>query len=393
MTVELTTNTNAEIYYTGKYWNDLLLVRQHINSKISGDPDLQPDQHFSQRYGTPFRSALMLNCGNGWVERTLFDQGTILSAVGIDYSRVLLDEARSMAEEMDLPVEYREMDVNSAAFPDNDFDLVVNWAAAHHVAYLDRVFRALCHLLPEEGLLLSFDYVGPHRNQYDAEAWEAAWKVNERLPKQFRQDLRYPHLPTMLGTDPTEAIHSELVLDTFRRYFRTEEYVPLGGALAYPLLTFNDGLFAAEDERERDEWVLRILEEDDAFLATHPGSSLFAYFVGKPAKEVLRNRKDLARWTREETEREATAASRGGEYYPRGALQSAYAENESLKARLEEANVRIGDLERDLEIISGSVSYRIARRASGSELLKGLRTHAAPARGLDWLRNEIAKRL
>ena len=51
--------------------------------------------------------------------------------------------------------------------------------------------------------------------------------------------MSYPHLPTMLHDDPTEAIHSELIVETLQRYFHVERFVPLGGAIAYPLLTFN----------------------------------------------------------------------------------------------------------------------------------------------------------
>ena len=49
---------------------------------------------------------------------------------------------------------------------------------------IDRVFREICRLLPEDGWFLSLDYVGPHRNQYTPAAWERAWSVNNELPPQ-----------------------------------------------------------------------------------------------------------------------------------------------------------------------------------------------------------------
>jgi hypothetical protein len=90
---------------------------------------------------------------------------------------------------------------------------------------------------------VNWDYVGAHRNQYDAGSWEAAWAVNERLPIALQAELHYPHLPAMLIGDPTEAVHSELIRPVMSRYFELEIDRPLGGALAYPLLTFNDGFF------------------------------------------------------------------------------------------------------------------------------------------------------
>ena len=73
-------------------------------------------------------------------------------------------------------------------------------AAAHHVREIDRLFRELCRGLPADGWFVSFDYVGPHRNQFTPEAWEAAWALSQLLPASLRQQLSYPHLPTMMVT-------------------------------------------------------------------------------------------------------------------------------------------------------------------------------------------------
>ena len=81
-------------------------------------------------------------------------------------------------------------------------------------------------------------------------------------------------MPVMLVVDPTEAVHSELIVDTFERYFTTGQYTALGGAIAYPLLTHNTRMFAADDEEERSLWIERILQADDRFLAQHPESTL-----------------------------------------------------------------------------------------------------------------------
>ena len=194
---------------------------------------------FSRTHPEPFRRALILNCGNGWVEREMVSADVFDEAVGIDYSEALLQEARAAATADGLALTYQQMNVNKATLPAGEFDLVVNHAAAHHIAQIDRVFREICRLLPADGWFLSMDYVGPHRNQYTPEAWERAWSVNAELPPEVRQSMSYPHLPTMLQHDPTEAIHSELIVETLHRYFHVERFVPLGGAIAYPLLTFN----------------------------------------------------------------------------------------------------------------------------------------------------------
>jgi hypothetical protein len=195
------------------------------------------------------------------------------------------------------------------------------------------VFRELCRRLPDDGVFVSHDYIGPHRNQYPWEAWDAAANLNRELPERFRQKMYYPHLLTMLELDPTEAIHSELIVETMRRYFVVDEFVPLGGAIAYQLLTHNARLFAApDDDTERTETIDRVLAADDAFTAADPEHSWFAFLVARPNKAALDDEAQLRAWTAEEDEREAAAAARGGEYYPHTTLQELALESEAWQA-------------------------------------------------------------
>jgi SAM-dependent methyltransferase len=311
---------SSEIYYKAGYWNDLPSVVSEINRRISGHPDRSYLDRFIERIGRRrFARALFVNCGSGWVEREFFARGIIDTAVGIDYTEDLLSQARDSAG--DLPIRYVRMDINDAHFPDDRYDLIVNYAACHHIAYIDRVFRSLCSRLNSDGWFVNYDYVGAHRNQYPYDQWSAVWQLNNRLPAAARQILKYPHLPTMLATDPSEAVHSELILETFRRYFTIAEYRPTGGALAYPLLTFNEGLASVDPER-REAVVATILDSDHRFLIERPDLTQFAYWCGTPRHDVLDDRAMLRRWERDEDAREEAARGKGGLYYERTLLQA-----------------------------------------------------------------------
>lgn len=301
-------------YYQGHYWNDLQRVRDLLNERCTGDPSRAWQDHLLAEHG-PFERALVLNCGNGWVERELVDRGLITSGVGVDYSEDLLAQARSASADAHPTLEYRRCDTNTADFPDGEFDLVVNHAAMHHVAYVDRVMRAICELLPSEGVFVSYDYVGPHRNQYTAAQWEAAWLVNESLPTELRQAMAYPSMTAMLADDPTEAVHSELVMSTMRRYFAIVYEARLGGALAYPLLTHNTALHSYPEE-EVVEAVESIMAADLELSVEGDLGTFFAYVVARPDKGSLRRVDDLNRWADEEDAREAAAAASDGVYYP-----------------------------------------------------------------------------
>ena len=344
-------NERSEVYYDGKYWNDLDCTFRMLNRRVSGDETINWWRHFARRTGRVFERALILNCGNGWVEREMLDAGLIKECVGIDYSEALLNDARKAAG--DRPVLYVQMNVNTEPFPTDagPFDLVVNHAAAHHVTRLDRVFRTICTLLPEDGWFISFDYVGPHRNQYAPDAWNEAWTLNQTLPDHLRQSMVYPSVDAAIHVDPTEAVHSELIVEVLHRYFDVDEFVPLGGALAYPVLTHNTRLFSADVEpHEREHWGQVVLDRDAEYLTQNPRSSLFAYFTAQPKKDVLVDQGLLADWERAENAREAQAAENGGRYYERTVLDDLYSERAVLQGS-------VHDLQQELETIRSSFLY------------------------------------
>jgi SAM-dependent methyltransferase len=374
-------NEASEVYYTGVYWNNLDCTNRIINRRISGDESVNWWRHFANHTGKVFERALILNCGNGWVEREMFDGGLFKEAVGIDHSGPLLSEAEAAAEGR--PLRYTRMNVNTEALPTGRFDLVVNHAASHHVNRLDHLFRSICTLLPEEGWFISLDYVGPHRNQYAPDAWNEAWRLNQRLPEHLRQSMEYPLLPLFIEVDPTEAVHSELIVETLYRYFYVDEFVPLGGALAYPVLTHNKALFSeAVGSAERERWGQVVLERDADYLAEHPDSNLFAYFTAQPNKDVLLDRDALAAWEAAEDLREAEAVENGGRYYEASMLSEVY-----WALAVQDQAAR--DLQRELQTIRASFLYSrltkmlgspLVRRVLESRLVRSLRRGDSPSR-------------
>jgi SAM-dependent methyltransferase len=350
---------DSSVYYGGGYWNDLPQVAAYIERRATGKPDTDWYTHLKDvTGGRTFRKALFLNCGNGWVERQLLEAGIVEEAVGTDISDELLDQARKAAAVAGLPARYYARDINTADLPEDGYDLVVNFAAAHHIAYLDKVLRRVCEVLPADGVFASVDYVGPHRNQYGYAQWQAAQELVEQLPEAFRSAPNYPHLPTMLAGDPTEAIHSELILDTVRRYFRLEELNPIGGALAYPVLSFNSAVHGTPGP-ERDAVVEQVLAADEAWTTEDPDRTLFAFFWGHPMKAVLDEQDTLAAWAREEEAREQAAAAAEGRYYPLTVLQQLTQELETL--RMHNSHL-LADLHRTTDEKAALLDRRVALR-------------------------------
>ena len=324
------TAPSSSVYYKGVYWNDFKIVQDHLSALISGDPGTGWIQYFSSTIAKKFKKALFLNCGNGWVERDFCKYNIFEEAGGVDYSDELLDQARMLASKNDLPLRYYKVDINEANFGEEGFDLVVNHAAAHHITLIDKVFRAICSSIAEDGIFLSYDYIGPHRNQYPVDSWQKIWEVNKAIPQELRHPrLVYPHYPTMLQIDPTEAVHSELIQSTFSRYFFCDKWISLGGAIAYPLLCHNSAI-ANASELSAAPWLRFVINEDSSYLIDNPDSNLFAFFCGRPRKEVLSNADQLLKWQEEELDREMRAQKNGGRYYEANVISELYEKLESM---------------------------------------------------------------
>jgi len=310
-------------YYTNTiYWNDFPEINAHLNHVLTGH---STTDWMSLLEGyPPAQRLLSLNCGNGWVEREICRRGYARSIIGLDISQALVDEARHLAAHEGLMAEYRVADANTASLAGLGFDYALNHAALHHVANIDHVVREMLIHMPEHGLLINYDYIGPHRNRYPWEAWSRMIELWDEMPPQLRTPLGYPHLSTMLISDPTEAVHSELIVSTLRRYFDIVDARAAGGGIAYQLLWNNAGLFRARDTVHGSYWLSRIIEADAEYTDGKLENSLFALLICRPKKAVLENKEQLALWTKEENDREQLAHQNGGRYYPRKALEIIY---------------------------------------------------------------------
>lgn len=284
------TNSNSQVYYTGQYWNDYPQVQKYINANFSGDKNKTWQQDFKERYAPrPFKHGLFLNCGNGWVERQFIDMKITQQATAFDCSPDLLQKAIKLKGKR--KIHYFQADVNTVQFKKNTFDLIVNVAALHHVQYLNRLCYILAKSLTKDGIFVSFDYIGPHRNQYPLLQWLLVKIVNRSLPSYMKKEpLDYPHLPTMLYTDPTEAIHSELLFKILPQYFQIIERHDTAGGIAYIILTHNAKMPKISPQ-QLEKNIQKILGEDKKYTRIQAVPPMFSYFICKAKKEDLRQDK------------------------------------------------------------------------------------------------------
>ena len=353
------------LYYQPGYWNDFDEVVRYQRRLATDDPNLPWHRHLWQRNGCqPFRRALVLNAGTGWVERDLLRDGVVKAVFGIDWLPQFVAEAQRAADAEGFDTVYTQVDTNTfdwSSVP--NVDLVLNFAAGHHIAYLDRTFRACRELLLDGGTYVMWDYAGPHRNQYGSDMWAAMEQANNSLPMHLRKTMAYPHLATMLATDPSEAVHSELLLEVTKRYFDFSHLRPVGGTVAYEVITHNPAFFASgKPAQDTTHFVGELLRLDEQVVLTDPSSSLFWYGIATPKAAI--EERDLVRWTEEEARREAAAEGAGGQYYAAtGPAQRLYGRSPSQRLRRQVVQT-VRDPRRvahGAEVVAGSAARKFRR--------------------------------
>ena len=271
------TGTN---HYAAKYWNDLPEIRSYLCRNATGDNRLWWIPYFKQRYAQkPFATCLIIACGNGRIERELYDNGIALEFDAFDYSDTYLNEAR--AKKGTRPINYFKSSFESLSLQ-KKYDLVVNVAALHHVECLEALLEKIALSMPPYGMFVNWDYVGPNRNQYTDEHLKLMESVNASLPPKYqtKHPLRHP-LETYIQGDITEAIRSAEILPAFETHFEMIERHNLGGGVAYQLLWNNIEEFTGDDP-EAKAILQKIIDLDERYTQHKVVPNLFAFFIGSP---------------------------------------------------------------------------------------------------------------
>lgn len=249
----------------------------------------------------------------------------IRKATAFDFSEDSILEAKKRAFELDLDFNYIVADCNKFTTEAKIFDLVINHAAMHHVAYINRLTYQISKALKDSSsLYVGFDYVGSHRNQYSWPMWSEMVQINNSLPEKYQVQLTYPHIKTMLATDPTEAIHSELQLDLLKQYFDIKQYTPLGGAIAYALLFQNTKLHQDQDTEDGIQTINKIIAADKSFCDEYPECNLFAFWIATAKEQSHLTNTQIEGLQSMEDFRELTAQKNDGRYYAPNALEIIY---------------------------------------------------------------------
>ena len=269
-------------HYTDKYWNELKIVAEYKNKLSTDNKNIHWIDNLIDRFSKhiPFENVLIVGCGNGWLERRLYDQGIGKNFDAFDISKKYIEEAEKQKGERS--IHYFIDDINDLQnISSKKYDAVFNFAILHHATEIDAALKKISESLKPKGLMFNEEYVGPARNQYSDKHLELMIQINSDLPEKFRSKSHLRPPLANFRIEPTEAIHSDLVRPIFEKYFDIVYERNFNGGIAYQILWNNIEEFD-KDEHESKKWLEYLLENDRKFSSEGKVPNLFWYGVGKP---------------------------------------------------------------------------------------------------------------
>lgn len=277
-------------------WMDVQPVRLYINRTI-GHGELLWPLELLERFlnGRTFERGLSIGCGSGALERQLVKRGLCRRVDAFDGSVVSLHTARKEAQREGVAdrIRYFAANFNEPVLPRATYDIVFFHQSAHHVAKLEKLFRAVMIALKPKGLVYLDEYIGPSRNDWKTrpDLIEPHRRIYASLPAKLRTVEKLE--PPIQEEDPSEAIRSSDIEPQLRIGFDIVGRQPYGGGIlsvVLPLLRI---------EQLDDETLNALIEHDRkapeyyALIAATPKSGIRGsvararyWFVPK-AKRVL----------------------------------------------------------------------------------------------------------
>lgn len=270
---------DAQSVRQARYWAEHPLIREYVNTQITGVPWLWPLVALKAGWTYhPLRRAISIGCGTGALERSMRLLNVATKITGYDVSRESIRQAKALAKKEGLDgLRYEVRNCDALELPKERFNGAFFHQSLHHIADPDRLLAEVRRSLVSGGLVYVDDYVGPGRDEWTDADLVAAREAYETVPDPLRV---LPVNPPLDSSDPSEMIRSGRILPALRENFEILHYRPYWGNLLFPLFCAIDGdaVFREENTPLVREWIAREqrLVEDGTITAP-----LFAVVVAR----------------------------------------------------------------------------------------------------------------
>tara|TARA_Y100001949_G_C15967832_1_gene322425 strand:+ start:149 stop:1603 length:1455 start_codon:yes stop_codon:yes gene_type:complete len=295
---------NNWTHYSLKYWNDLPAVVKYMNKCATDNPNCIWMEDILSRFSEyiPFENVLVIGCGNGWLERDLYQLGIGKNFDAFDISDEYIQEAEKQKKlffnrlkknkvedrtDLNGEINYFVLDITELEkLKAKKYDAVFNYAILHHVQELEIVLTKIRQLMKVNALIFNVEYIGPDKNQYSDQHVAVMEKTLKKIPEKFRTPHQLKPNIINFRVDPSEALHSSMIKHTIEKFFDIIFQRNLNGGVAYALLWNFTEKFENEDDQESVDCLDFLLKEDALQSKNGQVPILFWYGVGK--KSILR---------------------------------------------------------------------------------------------------------
>lgn len=301
------------------YTQHPFLFKQSTAKQLTGDTEGTPLRTVAERYLKPAAAnVLAVGSGLAFAEEWLVTSGYAERIIAFESSAIAVDSARERIRALGLQdrIEMRCGNVVDAGFHSGEFDAVFVQAAIHHFFNIEEMFAFFHHVLKPDGLILYDEYVGPDHHMYESEVMCILDEMNDCMAPTYRWDVLRQNtrvevpratLDWMMQMDPSEGVHSSMILPLTYKYFNVEFRRDYGGTILRPFFV---GILPNFDWNDvKDQTIAKQIVLMENLLVRHGViPSYHTRVVGKrrniPRTDLTveeRNRINYANWSGFET--------------------------------------------------------------------------------------------
>lgn len=191
------------------------------------------------------KRVLAIGSGLGFAEQALITSGVVDNIDAYELSETAVASARQRLVEagLDQRLVMHAGDVLKAGLEEGTYDAVFVSAAIHHFFNIEEMMDFIHMVLKPGGVLIYNEYVGPDHHIYHDKVMSYADKINACLDSKFRFDalrneirqaVPRATLDWMLEMDPSEGVHSSMILPLTYQKFEVIQRFDFGGTLMRP---------------------------------------------------------------------------------------------------------------------------------------------------------------
>jgi len=314
-------NTDAPVSYS-EMWIGANECTKHIQRKISGDQDTHWLPYVINKYLIPVIGqtvpdkskdlglcntlpkkeyrCLLLGSSEGYMERTLCENGFIGEIVASDIAEKALNRAKQKTEASGYKnVTYIAADLNTDIFT-GKFDFIIGEGVLHHVHNIESCLRMLSSVLKPDGYIILVEFEGPVRfqlSEHQVKWINAALRILPKnlrpfprgkvkkegfLPATLEENETVYYLPptesSIIQFDPSEAISGPELKRLIPIIFDIVERKGFGGTL----LSYMTGHFdfkRSNDDEYAKSWLKILIQIEDTVIQNKILDDDFVFYV------------------------------------------------------------------------------------------------------------------